>query len=36
MGHATVSMTFDSYGHLLPGGRDDLRSRLDAFLVSSG
>lgn len=23
MGHATIAMTFDTYGHLMPGGLDD-------------
>ena len=25
-------MTWDKYGHLMPGGRDELRERLDAYL----
>ena len=32
MGHASVTMTFDAYGHLMPGGRDDARARVDAYL----
>ena len=35
MGHASVTMTFDTYGHLMPGGRDDARARVDAFLGHS-
>lgn len=27
MGHATITMTFDRYGHLMPGGRDEARDR---------
>ena len=26
VGHASVSMTFDVYGHLLPGGLDEARA----------
>lgn len=36
MGHASVTMTFDRYGHLMPDGRDEARSRVDAYLASSG
>lgn len=32
MGHATITMTFDLYGHLFPGSRDEARVRMDAFL----
>ena len=32
MGHASVTMTFDRYGHLMPDGRDQARERMDAFL----
>ena len=32
MGHASVSMTFDRYAHLMPDGRDQARERLDAYL----
>lgn len=32
MGHASVTMTFDRYGHLMPDGRDEARSRVDAYL----
>ena len=33
MGHATIQMTFDRYGHLMPGSRDQARARMDAFLA---
>lgn len=35
LGHASISVTFDLYGHLMPGGEDDALVRLDAFYVSA-
>jgi integrase len=32
MGHATIA--FDRYGHLMPGSREETRSRIDAFLAA--
>ncbi|MGI9021538.1 MAG: tyrosine-type recombinase/integrase [Solirubrobacterales bacterium] len=32
MGHAAITETFDTYGHLFPGSRDEARVRLDAYL----
>jgi integrase len=32
MGHATIQMTFDRYGHLMPGSRQEARDRMDAYL----
>jgi integrase len=32
MGHATIAITFDTYGHLLPGGEAEARDRLDSYL----
>lgn len=32
LGHGSVSITFDRYGHLFPGHEDELRGLLDAFL----
>jgi integrase len=32
MGHASITMTLDSYGHLFPGSEDEAASLLDAFL----
>jgi integrase len=31
MGHSTSTMTFDLYGHLFPGSRDEARARMDAY-----
>jgi integrase len=36
MGHATIAMTFDTYGHLFPGGEEDLLAKADAFLARQG
>lgn len=36
MGHASVTMTFDRYDHLMPDGRNEARARVDAYLASSG
>lgn len=39
MGHSKIQTTFDVYGHLLPGSRDEVRERMDAYLgerVSAG
>jgi integrase len=33
MGHATIAVTFDVYGHLMPGNRDEVRERMDAYLA---
>jgi len=33
MGHATISITFDLYGHLMPGAREEAAGLLDAFLA---
>lgn len=35
MGHSKVQTTFDIYGHLLPGSRDEVRERMDAYLGDS-
>ncbi len=32
MGHASVSITFDRYGHLMPGGEAEGAALLDAYL----
>ncbi len=32
LGHASIQMTWDRYGHLMPGGREELRERLDGYL----
>jgi integrase len=33
MGHSKIQTTFDVYGHLLPGSRDQVRRRMDAYLL---
>ena len=33
LGHATIAITFDLYGHLLPGAEDEAAGLLDAFLA---
>jgi integrase len=33
MGHATTAITFDLYGHLMPGSHDEAAGLLDAFLA---
>jgi integrase len=32
MGHASITTTFDLYGHLMPGNEDDAAGLLDAYL----
>jgi integrase len=32
MGHSTIEMTFDQYGHLMPGSRDQTRELVDRYL----
>jgi integrase len=32
MGHSKIQTTYDLYGHLLPGSRDEMRERMDAYL----
>ena len=32
LGHATFEMTFDQYGHLIPGSRDQARELVDGYL----
>ena len=34
MGHTSVVMTFDRYGHLMPDGHEELRSRVDTYLAA--
>jgi integrase len=36
MGHATIGMTFDTYGHLMPGGLDEAATAANAYLARSG
>jgi integrase len=32
MGHSKIQTTFDTYGHLIEGSRDEVRRRMDAYL----
>ena len=32
MGHASIQMTFDRYGHLMPGGLAEAAARVDDYL----
>jgi integrase len=34
MGHATVAITLDRYGHLMPGSEDEAAQLLDAYLAA--
>jgi len=33
MGHATIGMTFDQYGHLMPGGLEEAAAAANAYLT---
>jgi integrase len=33
MGHSSIKVTYDLYGHLFPGGRDALRKQVDAYVA---
>jgi integrase len=33
MGHASVTITYDRYGHLMPGNEDEAAALLDAYLT---
>jgi integrase len=33
MGHANISETFDTYGHVMPGGEDEALARVDAYMA---
>jgi integrase len=35
MGHASITITFDRYGHLIPGNEDEARGLMDAYLDRS-
>ena len=32
LGHASIAITFDRYGHLFPGTEDEARGLIDAYL----
>jgi integrase len=36
MGHASIAITFDRYGHMLPGAEEEAADRLHDYLNSSG
>jgi integrase len=33
MGHSSITVTYDRYGHLLPGNEDEAAARLDSYLA---
>ena len=33
MGHSSITITLDRYGHLMPGNEDEAAALLDAYLV---
>jgi len=35
MGHSSIQITLDRYGHLMPGSRDEAVERADAYLERS-
>jgi site-specific recombinase XerD len=35
MGHASVTISIDRYGHVMPGGRDEVVERMDAYFRRS-
>ena len=35
MGHSSIKLTFDLYGHLMPGSEREAAALLDAFLLRS-
>lgn len=35
MGHASVTITLDRYGHLMPGNEEQAAGLLDAYLARS-
>jgi integrase len=36
LGHASITITIDRYGHLLPGSFSEAATRLDAYLDRTG
>jgi integrase len=36
MGHASVTITLDRYGHLMPGNEEETAGLLDAYLAAAG
>lgn len=35
MGHASIAITLDRYGRLIPGWEDEVRGMLDPYLASA-
>lgn len=35
MGHSSITVTYDRYGHLMPGAEDEAAGLLDTYLVAS-
>jgi integrase len=35
MGHASITITLDRYGHLMPGSEDEAAAQLDAYLAAA-
>ena len=35
MGHSSITVTLDRYGHLLPGSEDEAANLLDAYLADA-
>jgi integrase len=36
IGHSSITITLDRYGHLMPGSEDEAAELLDAYLVRAG
>jgi integrase len=36
MGHASIAITYDTYGHLMPGGLDEVAAQANAYLARDG
>jgi integrase len=36
MGHSSITITLDRYGHLMPGNEPEAAARLDALLEATG
>ena len=36
MGHASIEITFDLYGHLMPGNEAEAAAALDAYITRAG
>jgi integrase len=35
MGHANIAITYDRYGHLMPGNEDEAAGLLDTYLAKA-